>query len=65
MIEAIAHRDPPNWLSGSILSNPVHPLLADSVAKGAAANFPAKNEKNEKNENRRSIEPQTHYENRL
>jgi hypothetical protein len=41
------------------------PLCADSVAKvlkGAAANFPPKNEKND---NRRSIEPQTHYENRL
>jgi hypothetical protein len=50
MIETIAHRDPPNWLNGNILSNPVHPLLADSVAKvakGAAANFPPKNEKND------------------
>jgi hypothetical protein len=39
--------------------------LADGVAKvpkGAAINFPPKNEKSD---NRRSIEPQTRYQNRL
>jgi hypothetical protein len=45
-------------LSGSI---PELPHVA-KVPKGAAANFPPKNEKSD---NRRSIEPQTRYQNRL
>jgi len=44
---------------------PMSAFGEDSVAKvpkGAAANFPPKSEKSD---NRRSIEPQTRYQNRL
>ncbi len=57
----------PLW--GSFADIPEGPRLIrfalDCVAKvpkGATADFPPKNEKND---NRRSIEPQSHYENRL
>jgi hypothetical protein len=51
--------------NGHRQTGPVGPFRADIVAKvpkGAAANFPPKNEKSD---NRRSIEPQTRYQNRL